>query len=111
MTPERKVKAAITKVLKDMKGKGVPLWWCTPIGSPFGGSGVPDLLICLQGRFIAVEVKAPGRLRETTALQREQISAIWAARGEAWVIDDISQFVEVIRIYVGLLSERVRHKL
>lgn len=85
-TPEAKVKAAVRAWLK---ARGI--WYCMPIGSGYGTSGVPDFLCSWRGRFLAIETKAPGRRNNTTALQRMQIEAIEASGGTAVVIDDPAQ--------------------
>lgn len=85
-TPEGKVKAAVKKWLKD---NGV--WFCMPMGTGFGNSGVPDFICCMNGKFLAIETKAPGKRSNTTVLQDRQIMAIHQAGGCAIVIDDVSQ--------------------
>ena len=85
-TPEGKVKAKIKAWLKK---RGV--WYCTPIGSGYGVSGVPDFLCCYNGLFLAIEAKAPGKRSNTTALQDKQIEGIRTAGGKAIVVDDVSQ--------------------
>lgn len=90
MTPEGRVKA---KVKAWLQARGV--WYCMPIGSGYGSSGVPDFICCWGGRFLAIETKAPGRRNGTTALQKQQIEAIQAALGVAIVVDDVSQLDEM----------------
>ena len=80
-TPEGVVKAAVIKVLKDAGA-----WHAVIHRLGYGVSGVPDILACLDGRFIAVEVKAPGKA--PTRLQQVQLLGIQAAGGDALVIDD-----------------------
>ena len=86
MTPESKVKKAV-KALLTARG----IWWCMPIGTGFGSSGVPDFLCCDNGRFLAIETKAPGKRNNTTELQKRQLAGIQAAGGVALVIDDVIQ--------------------
>lgn len=79
MTPEGKVKAKVTKALKAMGA-----YHCMPVTGGFGMSGVPDILVCYQGRFIAIECKAgKGRV---TALQQSNLESIEKAGGVALVI-------------------------
>ena len=85
-TPEGKVKTAVKKRLKEL---GV--WFCMPMGTGFGNSGVPDFLCCWEGQFLAIETKAPGKRSNTTTLQNIQIAGINKAGGIAVVIDDVSQ--------------------
>jgi hypothetical protein len=52
-------------------------------------AGIPDLLICLWGLFIGVEVKQPGgRLRP---LQRVVLHEIFKAGGVAAVVETVEQ--------------------
>lgn len=91
LTPESRVKADVKKYLA---GKGI--WWTMPVTGGYGASGVPDILACANGRFVAIEVKAPGRINRTTAMQKLQIAAINASGGVAVVIDDVSQLEGVL---------------
>lgn len=80
-TPEGKVKAKVVKLLKE---RGVYYFFPATFG--MGRSGVPDIVCCHGGRFLAVECKA-GK-NTTTALQDREISAIRAAGGTALVINE-----------------------
>lgn len=85
-TPEGRVKTAIKQYLNSL---GV--WHFSPPANGFGRSGIPDLVCCWQGRFIGIEVKAPGKLHNTTTMQDREIASINAAGGTALVVDDVSQ--------------------
>jgi len=91
LTPEARVKRDVKKFLAE---RGA--WWSMPIGSGFGKSGVPDFLVCHQGRFIAIETKAPGRLKNTTAMQDIQLAAIRDAGGVSVVVDDVRQLEGIL---------------
>jgi Holliday junction resolvase len=80
-TPEKKVK---DKVVKLLKSHGVYYFYAATHG--FGRSGVPDLVCCIKGHFLAIEVKA-GK-NTTTALQDREIEAIRVAGGTAFVINE-----------------------
>ena len=88
-TPESNVKAAVKRWLV---AKGA--WYCMPMGTGFGNSGVPDFVCCLGGKFLAIETKAPGKRSNTTVLQKRQIAAIHEAGGDVLVVDDVSQLDE-----------------
>lgn len=90
-TPEGKVKDAVKKVLKD---RGI--WYFMPMQNGFGVVGIPDFICCDNGRFFAIETKAPGRRKDTTANQDQRIAEILAAGGVAIVIDDVSQLLEFL---------------
>jgi len=80
-TPEGRVKAKVVKMLKE---RGVYYFFPATFG--LGRSGVPDVVCCQGGRFLAVECKA-GK-GKTTALQDREIAAIRTAGGTALVINE-----------------------
>jgi Holliday junction resolvase len=81
MTPEKKVKQRAVAQLKAMGA-----YYFYPVTGGFGSSGVPDIVCCLNGRFIGIECKA-GK-GKTTALQDKNLAAITAAGGLALVINE-----------------------
>ena len=81
MTPEGKVKAKVTKALKAMGA-----YYCFPVTGGFGASGVPDILICYRGRFIAIECKA-GK-NKPTPLQEAEMQKIRESGGMTYVINE-----------------------
>lgn len=81
MTPEAKVKAQVVKLLKAHEA-----YYFFPATYGMGRSGVPDVVCCVRGKFVAVECKA-GK-NTTTALQDREIKAIQTARGIAVVINE-----------------------
>ncbi len=77
-TPEKKVKNAVRKVL-DRLG----IYHFMPPGMGLGRSGIPDIIGCCNGSFIAIECKAgKGQL---TALQTRELNAIKATGGFTFV--------------------------
>jgi len=82
-TPENKVKGKLKRALRS----AFPGCYITsPIGSAFGHNGTPDLVCCLRGKFIGIEVKARMGM-EPTVLQRRALDDIGAAGGWALVCD------------------------
>ena len=55
MAREKNFENRIKKYLKDNKCWFIKYW----AGAAFTKTGIPDLLICCNGYFVAVEVKAP----------------------------------------------------
>ena len=93
-TPESKVKAAIRAWLK---ARGI--YYAMPIGTGYGSSGVPDFLCCWNGRFLAIEAKAPGKRSNTTTMQDRQLQAIRNANGLALIVDDVKQLDEAEKLW------------
>jgi|LauGreDrversion4_2_1035121.scaffolds.fasta_scaffold45767_3 hypothetical protein len=80
-TPESKVKAKIHAVLKSRGAYAVNY-----IGGISANNGTPDILACLNGRFIGIEAKA-GK-NKPTDLQTLNLKRIDAAGGLALVINE-----------------------
>ena len=80
-TPEGKVKDKVVKILKQY---GV--YYFFPVTGGYGASGIPDIICCHNGRFIAIECKA-GK-NKATPLQDAHIARIRAAGGVAVVINE-----------------------
>ncbi len=78
MTPEAKVLAACQRLLTNRRDAGEPIHWFKIAGGPRQQVGQPDLLICYHGRFIAAEVKAPGK--DATPLQQHRLEQ-WRKAG------------------------------
>jgi hypothetical protein len=80
-TPESLVKARIHAALKAAGAYAVNY-----IGGQYANNGTPDILACLNGRFIGIEAKA-GR-GKPTALQVRALRQIHEAGGLAFVINE-----------------------
>lgn len=91
-TPEGKVKAAVRKVLDANN-----VYYFMPAANGFGRAGIPDIICCFKGRFIALEIKA-GK-GKTTALQDREIAAINAHGGTAIVVNEnnINDILEILK--------------
>lgn len=88
MTPEGRIKVAVKKLLQS---RGI--WYYMPVSNGMGQHGIPDFICCAppMGKFLAIETKAPGKLRTVTPLQVRAIEGIRAAKGWALVVDDVAQ--------------------
>lgn len=75
--------------------KTVPeLFFWKEHGGQFGTSGIPDLIICYRGRFLAFEVKtARGK---PSVLQTVTIRQIMRAGGIATVVRSVGEVREII---------------
>ena len=81
ITPEGKVKAAVRKLLVEFG-----IYYFSPSANGYGRAGIPDIICCFGGRFIAIECKA-GK-GTTTALQDRELAAIRTAGGMAVVVNE-----------------------
>lgn len=80
-TPEKRVK---DKVVATLKQEGA--YYFFPATHGFGRSGVPDVVACVNGHFLAIECKA-GK-NKPTALQVREIESIRKAGGVAVVVNE-----------------------
>jgi len=93
-TPESKVKDKIRNILKEFDA-----YYFMPIGGMYSKIGVPDIICCYKGRFIAIECKA-GK-NKPTALQERELKLIHEAGGYSLLIneeniDDVRNLLETI---------------
>jgi Holliday junction resolvase len=80
-TPEKAVKAKVKNVLES---EGV--YYFMPPANGFGRSGVPDIVACVNGLFLAIECKAG--TNKPTALQVREIESIRRNNGVAVVVNE-----------------------
>ena len=91
-TPEKKVKQRVKKILDEMG-----IYHFSPYQAGMGRAGIPDIIGCYRGLFVAIECKA-GK-GKTTALQEREINAIRTAKGLAFVINEenVNQLKELLQ--------------
>jgi len=90
-TPEWKVKKAV-RLMLDKLGA----YHFMPPANGFGRAGIPDIIACIDGHFIAIECKA-GK-GQTTALQDRELNAILNAGGTTYIarennLDELQQLL------------------
>ena len=102
MTPEKKVKKIVTD---ELKSRGI--YYFYPVSGGYGSSGVPDIICCYRGFFVAFECKA-GK-NKTTALQEKNIDAIIDNGGIAMVVTDRDP-LGVVRTVLGFIDSQEKLK-
>ena len=86
---EKDIVAAIMRHLKS-----VPMCFAwKEHGGMYGTAGLPDIICCYRGRFLAFEVKVPGN--KLPKLQEIMITKIEAAKGKAYKVTSVEE-VKVI---------------
>ena len=66
--------------------------------------GVPDIIACLDGKFLAVEVKTPRTMNNVSPLQTHNLKKINDAGGYAmvaWSVDRVEELLNDISISEG----------
>lgn len=96
MTPEGKVKRRVTEILRKHGA-----YYFFPLTGGFGKSGVPDIVACVNGRFIGIECKA-GK-GKPTPLQSANLEQIAASGGLPLVINEekLAKFEEYMELISG----------
>lgn len=75
--------------------KTVPeLFFWKEHGGQFGTAGIPDLVVCYRGRFLAFEVKTPRG--KSTVLQTATIRQIMRAGGIATIVRSVGEVRDII---------------
>lgn len=59
-------------------------------------AGVPDIICCYKGIFIAIEVKTPGTRDNVSALQQYNLEQVMKAGGLTLVAWEVEQVEELI---------------
>ena len=95
-TPEKKVKDKVRKLLTE---SGV--YNFMPATHGYGRSGVPDIIACINGKFLAIEAKA-GK-GTTTALQKRELDLIRKSGGVAMVINEDN--LDELMLYIASFDE------
>lgn len=90
MASEKNFENRVKKYLNE-KGAYVIKYWG---GGNFTRSGVPDLLVCYQGRFLGLEIKAENG--KPSELQLHHLEQIRKAGGYAFILrpSDFNDFKE-----------------
>jgi len=88
-TPETAVK---TKIKKYLASEGI--YYFCPIGGPYSVKGVPDIVCCVRGQFVGIEVKAPGKEKTLTHNQAMHISLIKGNGGVAFVASSLDDVID-----------------
>lgn len=89
----------ITKsILKYLKTLPHCFFW-KEHGGIYGTSGIPDIIVCIDGRFIALEVKT--QKGKTTPLQNATIRKIHSSGGFAFVVRSVEEAKNAIDSAMG----------
>jgi Holliday junction resolvase len=80
------------------------IWYVRTNSQGYGRKGIPDILACYQGSFIAIEAKvAPDKPQKW---QERELAAIRAAGGKALVIYDVAELGRLMPVPVNWTTWR-----
>lgn len=96
-TPEGKVKDYVKKCFRELGFNGINIYYHMPVQN---GMGAPtlDILGCFNGKFFAIETKAPGK--KPTERQLVTIADMEAAGAAVFVFDGTNK----VELHAWLLN-------
>lgn len=93
----------VAAIQKEIRKQYPDAWLFKVVGNPYQETGVPDLLVCVNGLLIGIEVKFPypnetveHALSRATPQQQVQIMRINRAGGMAGVVASVEAALELI---------------
>jgi len=87
-------KSIVTSILRYLKT--VPGCFCwEEHGGMYGTAGIPDIIACVNGRFVALEVKTQSG--KATKLQEATIKKILNAGGVAAVVRSVDEVRVILK--------------
>ena len=96
MKSEQAIQSDILKYLKSVGAYTIKVSAATK-------AGIPDIICCYKGRFIAIEVKRPEAKTNVSPLQVANITMIINAQGEALVAWD----KEMVKTFIDNIDKEI----
>ena len=96
MKSEQTIQSEILKYLKSVGAYTIKVSAATK-------AGIPDIICCYKGRFIAIEVKRPETKTNVSPLQVANITMIINAQGEALVAWD----KEMVKTFINNIDKEI----
>jgi hypothetical protein len=93
-TPEGYIKDEVCKFLTS-----IGAWYFRPFMAGYGQSGIPDIICCIGGRFVGIEVKREGKA--PTPRQEFRMKKIRNAKGIAIWGDSFEMIKEQLYTALG----------
>ncbi len=87
MKTEQQIQKEISKYLKSQGYYVIKIVRATE-------AGVADLAVCVDGKFIAIEVKRPDKRNTVTELQKVHLDLVTKSGGKAFVADSVYDVME-----------------
>lgn len=86
------------KILKYLKTVPNSFVW-KEHGGMYGTAGIPDIICCIDGKFIAFEVKT--KTGVLSKLQEITIAKIEDAKGKAYKVTSVNEVIEILENLEG----------
>lgn len=87
------------EIMEALRSEG---WFCFKVhGNEYTMAGLPDVIVCAEGRFIGLETKEPEKFGNTSARQDFIHEQIRSAGGHAQVVLTPRAAVAAVRNVLG----------
>lgn len=103
MTEATNESQVVSRIVKAVREAYPGCWDAKIHGNGYQRSGIPDLLFCVEGRFVGIEVKhqKPGESEEhmlgrVTMIQKRELRNIKKAGGVAGVAWTVEQALDIV---------------
>ena len=95
----------VVSYLKSLQKAGKPLFFFKTHGDPIG---IPDLLLCINGKFIGIELKTQtGRISKAQEYIKGKIES---AGGKVFIVKTVSDLKNIIEKEMACrVSDTVKH--
>ena len=87
----------VERIQRNLRTKYPSSFWTKIHGSAYQRAGLPDIIGCHQGRFVAFEVKVPGKEHTVTALQRYTLEELTKAGALAEMITSVEEAEDYLK--------------
>lgn len=95
----QKPESKIVKPVKDYLNSLPKAFFIKTHGSPFSVHGLPDLIGTINGRFVSIEIKLPGKKSNVTTTQEYYIHKLQECNCLAFVACSLEEVKSVIADY------------
>lgn len=90
------------KIMDALRLEGV---FCFKVhGSEYMMAGLPDIVACVDGRFVGLETKLPGERDNTSKIQEHRHAEIRLAGGECFVVCSVAEALEKVRLLRQIIA-------
>lgn len=88
--PEKKLQ---DKAISYLKGRGI--YYLNLYGDGFSGKGKPDLIVCINGRFVAFELKVGANdMQDDQRIHKARIERSGGLHFSPYTLDEFKKIVE-----------------
>lgn len=96
---EKVIENKIKTTLGVMIRAGHPIWFFKHAANAAMKVGIPDIVACIKGMFIGIEVKRPnGKQSDAQCICEQNIKN---AGGKYWLVDDHNDFIRRLNNILG----------